>query len=141
MKKLKLLLSDSTKNKRHRRNILNILIQILAWLVEFVGCFTIFFGSFIMGHKNSLVTQLLQTLTLLFYFVILPLTFLINGYNFKNTIAESRWYQTLVNTCCPWVIRSLHRSTQNDDDWEKNLILDELFTKKYILVNNLISCL
>ena len=116
MRKLKRLLSDSSKAIRHRRNILNILIQILAWLVELVGFLTIFLGSFIFGHKNSVVTQSLQTLTLLFYFVILPTTFLINGYDFKNAIAESRWYPTLVKTCFPWVLRSLHRDIENDED-------------------------
>ena len=99
MKKLKKLLSESSKARRHQRNILNIMIQIMAWLVEFVGCFTIFIGTFIFGHKNSIVTLSLQTLSMLFYSVILPSTLLINGYNFKNSIAESRWCQTLIKTC------------------------------------------
>ena len=114
MRKLKKLLTDSGKAKRNRRNILNILIQILSWLVEFVGCFTVFFGSFILGHENSFATQSLQTLTMLFYFVILPSVLLINGHSAKNLINESRWYQSLIKTFGLCVNRPFPGG--NDDD-------------------------
>ena len=114
MQKLKKLLTDSSKAQRNRRNLLNILIQILSWLVEFVGCFTIFFGSFILGHKNSLVTQSLQTLTLLFYFVLLPSVILINGYSVKDSINESRFFQSLIKTCCLCLDRPFQDVNEDD---------------------------
>ena len=96
MAKLRQLLSDSSKIQRKRRHNLNILITLLAWLVEFIGGFTIILGSFIFGHGNSVVTLTLQTLTMLFYFVILPCTFLINEDRWKNAILESNWYPRLI---------------------------------------------
>ena len=95
MKNLKLL-SDSSKARRNRRNVLNILVTILSWLVEFFGSFTVFLGSFIFGHSNSSITLSLQTMTMLIYFIILPLTILVNGVKFKSSISESRWYLALI---------------------------------------------
>ena len=71
-------MSDSAKARRNRRNVLNILVTILSWLVEFFGSFSVFLGSFIFGHDNSIITLSLQTMTMLIYFIILPLTFLVN---------------------------------------------------------------
>ena len=96
MKSLKKLLSDSSKARRNRRNVLNILVTILSWLVEFFGSFTVFLGSFIFGHDNSIITLSLQTMTMLLYFIILPLTILVNEVKTKRVISESRWYQTLI---------------------------------------------
>ena len=97
MVRLHNLLSVSSKARRHRRNILNIQITILAWLVEFFGFFTIFLGSFILGHENSIITLTLQTLTLLIYFIIIPCTFWISDSHLKAIIAESNWYLAFIN--------------------------------------------
>ena len=105
MTNLRQLLSDSSKTQRKRRHTLNILITLLAWLVEFIGGFTIILGSFIFGHGNSVVTLTLQTLTMLFYFVILPCTFLINEDRWKNAILESNWYPRLI-----WMFDSRERN-------------------------------
>ena len=90
--KLRKLLSESSKSRRHRRNLINIHITILSWLVEFIAFFFVLLGSFILGHDNSIVTLSLQSLTILFYFNILPCIFLINDSDFKGLMAESRWY-------------------------------------------------
>ena len=97
MVRLRQLLADSSKARRHRRNILNIQITILAWLVEFFGFFTIFLGSFILGHQNSIITMSLQTLTDFLYFIILPCILLINDPDFKTNIVESSCYTKLLN--------------------------------------------
>ena len=94
MKKLKKLLNESSKDRRHRRNNLNIQITILAWIVEFLGFLMIFLGSFILGHDNSLTTLCLQTLTLIVYFIALPSTFLLNGSKLKDKIVDSSTYIT-----------------------------------------------
>ena len=97
MVKLSKLLSKSSKSRRHRRNILNIQITILAWLVEFIGFFLIVLGSLILRHQNSIVTLSLQTFTFTLYFIIVPSVFLINDSHFKGIIIESNWYISFLN--------------------------------------------
>ena len=96
MLKLKNLLSDTNRALRHQRNVLNLLITMLAWLVEHFGGLTLVLESVILGHGNSIVTLVLQTLSLLLYFVILPCTILINVDERKEAILESRWYPRLI---------------------------------------------
>ena len=96
MLKLKKLLSDASRTYRHRRNVLNIMITMLAWLVEFIGGLTIFLGSFVFGHGNSVITLTLQTLTLVFYFDILPCTFLINEEEWKISMLDNYWYTQFI---------------------------------------------
>ena len=96
MLKFKKTLSDTSRALRHRRNVLNILITMFAWSVEFIGNWTIFLGSFILGHGNSVITLTLQTLTLVFSFNILPCTFLINEDGWKAAMLERTWYTQLV---------------------------------------------
>ena len=68
----------------------------LAWLVEFIGGLTIFLGSFVFGHGNSVITLTLQTLTLVFYFDILPCTFLINEEEWKISMLDNYWYTQFI---------------------------------------------
>ena len=96
MKKLKKLLSDSTKTRRNRRNALNIQITILGWSVEFLGFLIFFLGTVIIGHDDSVTTSCQQTLTLIVYFVALPLTFLLNGSDVKNQIVDSLFYISFI---------------------------------------------
>ena len=96
MLKFKKTLSATSRAIRHRRNVLNILITMFAWSVEFVGNWTIFLGTFILGHGNSVITLTLQTLTLIFSFNILPCTFLINEDGWKADMLERTWYTQLV---------------------------------------------
>ena len=97
MMRLKTLLSDSSKAKRNRRHTLNIQITFLAWLVEFFGFFLIVLGSFILGHENSIVTMVMQTLTMSLFMIILPCIVLLNSTSVKAGIVESRWYLSLSN--------------------------------------------
>ena len=115
MRKIKSLLSETNRALRHQRNILNLLITMLAWLVELFGGLTLVLGSFIFGHGNNIVTLFLQTLSLLFYFVVLPSTFLLNVDEWKEAILESRWYPRLIK-----VIDSFtsSRSGPNDNQQE-----------------------
>ena len=96
MLKLKKQLSDASRTYRHRRNVLNIMITMLAWLVEFIGGLTIFLGSFVFGHGNSVITLTLQTLTLVFYFDILPCTFLINEEAWKISMLDNPCYTQFI---------------------------------------------
>jgi hypothetical protein len=95
--KLRKLLTESSKSRRHRRNLINIHITILNWLVEFIAFFFVLLGSVILGHDNSIVTYFMHSLTILFYFNILPCTFLVNKSDLKGLMAESRWYISFLN--------------------------------------------
>ena len=95
--KLRKLLSESSESRRHRRNLINIHITILSWLVEFIAFFCVLLGSFILGHDNSIVTLSLQSLTILFYFNVLPCIFLANESDLKGLMADSRLYISALN--------------------------------------------
>ena len=104
MKTLKKLLSDSSKNRRGRRNILCIQITFFGWLVEVIAFLTFAVGVYIFGHGNSIITLSLQTLTMTFYSIFLPCTILINGNDFKAYIVETNWYFFLLDFfgCQAW---------------------------------------
>ena len=92
MMRLRDLLSESCKAKRHRRNLFNIHVTILGWLVESSGTFIILLGSFFLGNTSHSITLLLQTLSLIIQYNILPLVFLINDPDLKVNMADSRFY-------------------------------------------------
>ena len=96
MTKLKKLLSATSKSRRHRRNILNILITVLAWFVEFLGFTTVFLGTHILGHQDNITNLTLQTLTNILYFIAVPSVLLINDFDLKTKITESFWYSSLL---------------------------------------------
>ena len=113
MVKLRKLLLDSAKVKRHRRNILTIHITVLAWMLEFIGFFIIILGTFILGHENNIVNFSLQTLTTSIYFIGLPCVFLINNTNFKRQVADSNWYNTFLMI---FDLQYKHSSTDNNEE-------------------------
>ena len=92
MKRLKKTLSASSKSRRHRRNMLNIIVTVLAWVIELFGFLFVFIGTHILGHQNQVVNLLLQTFTNFFYFVLVPSVLLINDTDKKGRFAESEWY-------------------------------------------------
>ena len=95
--KLRKVLSKLHHDIRHRRNLINIHITILGWLVEFFGFFLIALGSFILGHGSPIRTLCLQAFTSLFYFVCLPCTILINDSDLKKTLAENEYYKNILS--------------------------------------------
>ena len=113
MKKLKKLLSASSKVKRRHRTLLNISITILAWLVEFLAFFIVFLGSFILGYESTTTTLFLQTFSFAIYYVICPSVFLMNSFEMKTKIVENPIYQATINriSCCHKV-----DETNDDDD-------------------------
>ena len=92
MTRLRKILTDSSKEGRHRRKILNVLITFFAWLVESIGFLVIFLGTFLLGHENNFFNFFMQTLTLVIYFNILPYVFMMHNSNLKDNIIESKLY-------------------------------------------------
>ena len=92
LKKLRKLLSDSSKDIRHRRHLIQIHVTILGWLTEFMGFVLIFLGSYILGHGDAVVTLILQSLTIFIYFHVVPCIYLINDSDLKANFAETKIY-------------------------------------------------
>ena len=87
------LLSESSKETRHHRHLLNIHITFLGWLVECSGFLMMVIGSHFLGHSSSSRTMILQTLTIIIFFNVLPCVFLINNNSDKKiNLADSRYY-------------------------------------------------
>ena len=114
MKKLRKLLSDDSKDRRSRRNVLSIQITILGWLVEWAGFAVLAVGSYLLGNKNNTVTMTLQSITMLFYVVFLPCSVLINSSEVKERIAESNFYLNLITMlgCKP----TIYYTPEGDED-------------------------
>ena len=117
MVKLRSLLDDSAKARRHHKNLLNVQVMFLAWFVETMGFLIIFLGTFVSGHENNVVNFCMQTLTLVVYFNILHCVFLIkDSSELKINILDSSWYdKILVMFCC-------HYNKKDDDVVERNVL-------------------
>ena len=103
MLRLRKIMSDSAKDMRHRRNLINIHITFLGWLVEFSGFFIMVLGSFFIGHSSVYITLLLQTINIIILFIILPCVYLINDSDLKENIVESKYYLTILQFFhCQW---------------------------------------
>ena len=117
MKRLRKLLDESTKDRRRRRVLLNIHITTLTWLIEFLGFFFIVLGGFILGHENDNVTFTLQTLSLIFFFIIQPCAIWINDSSLKGTILESEWYSSFLGyfNCQATPTEDQNEENENED--------------------------
>ena len=117
MVKLRNLLDDSAKARRHHKNLLNVQVMFLAWFVETMGFLIIFLGTFVSGHENNVVNFCMQTLTLVIYFNILPCVFLIkDSSELKINILDSSWYNhILVMFCCQY-------NKEEDDVVQRNVL-------------------
>ena len=96
MKRLRNLLHDSSKDRRHKNNILNIQVTILAWLLECIGFCATLLGAIILGQKNTIVTKSLQIFSHFTLFTLLPCVYLLNSSAYRFRIVESNRYQTLL---------------------------------------------
>ena len=63
----------------------------MVWLAEFFGCMTMAIDFLIIGGRNNAITGFLRTLTMLTYFILLPLTFLFNCSETKDAIIDHCW--------------------------------------------------
>ena len=93
--------------------MLNIMVTVLAWHVEMLGFLLVFVGTHILGHQNHFVNLLLQTLTNLVYFVIIPSLLLINDTDLKAQFAESNWYDKLLSKInCQYIEQDINKKKE-----------------------------
>ena len=97
MIKLRKLLCDSSKVKRRRRILLSMQMTFLAWVVEFLGFVFILLGIFIIGKNNNIITFVIQTVTALLIFILVPSTYLINNSSFKSLVLKNKLYLSLID--------------------------------------------
>ena len=117
MVRLRNLLDDSAKARRHHKNLLNVQVTFLAWFAESMGFLIIFLGTFVLGHENNFVNFSMQTLTLVVYFNILPCVFLLkDSSEIKINILDSSWYDNIL------VMFSCHYNKKDDDVVQRNVL-------------------
>ena len=117
MVKLRNLLDDSAKARRHHKNLLNVQVTFLAWFAESMGFVIIFLGTFVLGHENNVVNFCMQTLTLVVYFNILPCVFLLkDSSELKIKIVDSSWYDKILVICC------CHYNKKEDEVVQRNVL-------------------
>ena len=125
LKRLKKTLSASSKSRRHQRNMLNIMVTVLAWLIELFGFLFVFIGTHILGHQNQVVNLLLQTLTNFFYFVLVPLFLLINDTDKKGRFAESQWYVDFLRKIhCQYTEQDKDKKEDEESTADENSIME-----------------
>ena len=89
------MLSKKSKARRRQLSNVNIKVTFIAWFVEFLALFAvavippIFFGQSRDAHVA------LQILTHLFYFVLMPFSYLINSPDTKNAIVDTNWFHAI----------------------------------------------
>ena len=90
MENLKNLLSRTSKIGRNQRVLLNIQIQVLAWMMEFVVCIIAMVVSFMpfIGFANVIASYLAG----FGYTVLVPRVYLINNDDQKNLLLENELY-------------------------------------------------
>ena len=134
MKRFKKTLSAFSKSRRHRRNLLNIMVTVLAWLVEMFGFLLVLIGTHILGHQNHFVNLLLQTLTNLFYFVLVPSFLLINDTDMKGRFAESDWYDKFLSKInCQYIEHDKDKKEDEESIAEANSTIEaRVETHQYI---------
>ena len=88
-------LSDRSKNRRSRLCQVTVKVNFIVWIVEFVGCMTMWLDFMVVGNRSNAMTGLLKILTMATYFVVLPSTFLVNCSTGINTIVDNSWMDAI----------------------------------------------
>ena len=115
--------------------MLNIHISFLAWMTEVCGFFLLFLGMYVVGHENNLVTYIMQTLTLIVYFNLLPSVLLMNTPEFKDLVSESQVYERFLNLF-NWQYREEPENDEGEEEGsEDNQELDRDDNQQEIMNN------
>ena len=88
---LKLVLTEYHRNRRAQISQVNIKVNFIAWLVEFLGCMAIWLDTVVVGSHSNVISLLLETLILLWFFILLPSTYLVNSSAGINSIVDHSW--------------------------------------------------
>ena len=75
--------------------VVNIKVTFIAWIIEFVGSILMPFVPKIFGH-GLVGTGAGDVIILLFYFVLLPFSYLINDPDIKSAIVDKNWFHAII---------------------------------------------
>ena len=114
MTKLKKLLANSSKIRRNRRKLLNLQIQIFAWLVEFFS--GLIFLIVVSVPRHSISTNVVGLYNNFIYWVFIPCIYLMNNDDFKSRVTENHLYIAFTNRFFPKSINTIDFNKDNDDD-------------------------
>ena len=89
------MLSERAKARRRKLTEVNIKVAFIAWLIEFVGSILLPFVPKIFGH-GLVGTGAGDIIILLFYFVLLPFSYLINDSDIKSAIVDENWFHAII---------------------------------------------
>ena len=113
MTKLKKLLATSSKIRRNRRRLLNLQIQIFAWLVELFSGLIFFIAISVPMHSIS--TDAVNLYMNFIYWVAIPGIYLINNDDLKSWLTENHLYITFSNRFFPSTINTIDFNKDDDD--------------------------
>ena len=88
------LLSDQSKVRRRRLTEVNIKVTFIVWLTEFLGSLVLLLSTLVFGH-DQVGTAVGRTISLVFYFVLLPFLYLVNDSDVKSAIVEDSWVHAI----------------------------------------------
>ena len=104
-------------------------------MTEVCGFFLLFLGMYVVGHENNLVTYIMQTLTLIVYFNLLPSVLLMNTPEFKDLVSESQVYERFLNLF-NWQYREEPENDEGEEEGsEDNQELDRDDNQQEIMNN------
>ena len=88
------MLSENTKARRRKLNNVNIKVTFIAWLLEFIGSLVPPLILKTVGHEQVGIGAG-EILRSSFYFVLLPLAYLINSSELKAAIVDENWFHAI----------------------------------------------
>ena len=88
------MLSEKSKARRHKLNDVNIKVTFIVWLIEFVASILLIFIPKIFGH-GQVGTGAGTIFVSLFYFLLLPFSYLINSSDIKGEIVDESWFHAI----------------------------------------------
>ena len=89
-------LDEATKQKRRRQELIGIQMTVLSWSVELIsgGLFLIEL-LFAPSAKETWEKNIMPTIGLLFYSIVIPGTYLLKTENLKNIVFKKGWGELL----------------------------------------------
>ena len=113
MTKLKKILVKSSKIRRNRRRLLNLQIQIFAWLVEFFS--GLIFVVAVSQPRDTISTDVVGLYTIFIYWLAIPGIYLMNNDDFKSKVTENQLYIEFTNRFFPTSINTIDFNKGNND--------------------------
>ena len=121
MTKLKKLLATSSKIRRNRRKLLNLQMQIFAWLVELSSGLIFLIAISVPTHTIS--TNAIALYMNFIYWVVIPGIYLMNNNDFKSWVTENSLYIEFTNKFFPSAINTIDFNKDDSNDYKDSMMI------------------